>query len=57
MTIWPQKPHFYIANNYIMNNSLQKVVAASRSFFSRILLRYGSFTPQDTGPRKDIHIL
>ena len=57
MTLWPQKPHFYIANNYIMNNSLQKVVAASRSFFSHILLRYGSFTPQDTGLRKDIHIL
>ena len=33
ITIWPQKPHFYIANNYVMDDSLQKIVAATHPFF------------------------
>ena len=31
--LWPQKPCFYIVNNYIMDDSLQKIVAASHPFF------------------------
>ena len=55
ITLWPQKPCFYMANNYVMDDSLQKIVAASHPLFSRILLRYGSFTPEDAGRRKDMH--
>ena len=52
--LWPQKPRFYIANNYVMDDSFQKIVATSHPFFSRVLLRYGSFTPEDAGHRKDM---
>ena len=31
--LWPQKPGFYIANNYVMNDSLKKIVAASHLLF------------------------
>ena len=37
-----------------MDDSFQKIVAASHPFFSRVLIRYGSFTPEDAGRRKDI---
>ena len=47
---------FYIVNNYIMVDSLQKIVAASHPFFSSVLLHYGSFTPEDAVRRKDIYI-
>ena len=52
--LWPQKPRFYIANNYLMDDLLQKIVAASEPFLSRVLLCYVSFTPEDAGRRKDI---
>ena len=32
-TPWPQKSRFYIANNYVMDDSLQKIMAASHPFF------------------------
>ena len=35
-----------------MDDSLQKIMAAS--LFSCVLLRYGSFTPEDAGRQKDI---
>ena len=54
ITLWPQKPRFYIANNYIMDDSLQKIVAAGQPLFSFVLLHYGSFTPEDAVRRKDI---
>ena len=40
-----------------MDDSLQKIVAAIHLFFSRVLLRYGSFTPEDAGSRNDMPII
>ena len=38
-----------------MDDSLQKIVAASHPvFFSRVLLRYRSYTLEDAGRRKDM---
>ena len=42
-----------MANNYVMDDSLQNIVAASHPLFSSVLLRYRNFTPEDAGRRKD----
>ena len=54
--LWPQKLCFYIGNNDVMDNSLQKIVAASHPIFSSVLVRYGRFTPEAAGCRKDVHL-
>ena len=37
-----------------MDDSLQIVAASHHFFFSRVLLRCESFTPEDAGRRKEI---
>ena len=37
-----------------MDDSLQKIMAASHPCFSRFLFHYGRFTPEDAGRQKGI---
>ena len=46
---------FYIANIYVMDDSLQKIVAASHPFLHAFYYVMGVFTPEDAGRRKDIY--